>query len=193
MSEGFGFARGSGSFRAVEQLTGNTNGLSPAQKKMLERSCVHELQRSGGLDCLELITSLEEEWAAAVGPVRAVQDGRDRAVLVHVEHPRAPDSEARIAELKELCRTAGVRVQDVVTQRRPQLDPRWLIGKGKLEELVMRALQADAQMLVFDHDLSPAQARTISDATELNVVDRTMLILDIFAQHALSRDGKLQV
>jgi GTP-binding protein HflX len=145
------------------------------------------------LDFLELITSLEEEWAAAVGPMRAVQDGKDRAVLVHVEHPRAVDSEARIAELKELCKTAGVRVQDVVTQRRPQLDPRWLIGKGKLEELVMRALQADATMLVFDHDLSPAQARTISDAVELKVLDRTMLILDIFAQHALSRDGKLQV
>jgi GTPase len=159
----------------------------------LETISVHELQRTGGLDFLELITSLEEEWAAAVGPVRAVEGGKDRAVLVHVEHPRATDSEARIAELKELCRTAGVRVQDVVTQRRPQIDPRWLIGKGKLEELVMRALQADATMLVFDHDLSPAQARTISDAVELKVVDRTMLILDIFAQHALSRDGKLQV
>jgi GTP-binding protein HflX len=159
----------------------------------LETISVHELQRTGGLDFLELITSLEEEWAAAVGPMRQVQDGKDRAVLVHVEHPRQTDSEARIAELKELCRTAGVRVQDIVTQRRPQIDPRWLIGKGKLEELVLRALQSDATMLVFDHDLTPAQARTISDATELKVIDRTMLILDIFAQHALSRDGKLQV
>src|SRR5262249_26511205 len=61
------------------------------------------------------------------------------------------------------------------------------------EELVTRALQADATMLVFDHDLNPAQARTVSDATELKVIDRTMLILDIFAQHAQSRDGKIQV
>jgi GTPase len=159
----------------------------------LETISVHELQKNGGVDFLELITSLEEEWAAALGPARAVGDTRDRAVLVHVEHPRARDSEARVAELKELCKTAGVRVQDVVTQRRPQIDPRWLIGKGKLEELVLRALQSDASMLVFDHDLSPAQARTISDATELKVIDRTMLILDIFAQHAQSRDGKLQV
>jgi GTP-binding protein HflX len=103
------------------------------------------------------------------------------------------DLDARIHELKELCRTAGVRVLDVVTQRRPQIDPRYLIGKGKLDELVTRALQADASMIVFDHDLSPAQARSISDATELKVIDRTMLILDIFAQHAHSRDGKLQV
>jgi GTPase len=84
-------------------------------------------------------------------------------------------------------------VLDVVTQRRQQVDPRYLIGKGKIEELITRALQNDATMLVFDHDLNPAQSRTISDATELKVIDRTMLILDIFAQHAQSRDGKLQV
>ncbi|HWW76222.1 MAG TPA: GTPase HflX, partial [Pyrinomonadaceae bacterium] len=74
-----------------------------------------------------------------------------------------------------------------------QVDPRYVIGKGKIEDVVTRALQNDATMLVFDHDLNPAQARTISDATELKVIDRTMLILDIFAQHAQSRDGKLQV
>jgi GTPase len=159
----------------------------------LETISVHELQRSGGLDFLDLIQSLEEEWAYAMGPARSTDDKRDRAVLVHVEHPRATDSEARVAELKELCKTAGVKVQDVVTQKRQQIDPRWLIGKGKLEELVMRALQADATMLVFDHDLTPAQARSISDEVELKVIDRTMLILDIFSQHAKSRDGKLQV
>jgi GTP-binding protein HflX len=101
--------------------------------------------------------------------------------------------EARVHELKELCRTAGVRVVDVIHQRRPQIDPRYLIGKGKLDELITRAMQDDATMIVFDHDLTPAQARSISDAMELKVLDRTMLILDIFAQHAHSRDGKLQV
>jgi len=102
-------------------------------------------------------------------------------------------ADARLAELKELCRTAGVRVLDVITQRRQQVDPRYLIGKGKIEELITRALQNDATMLVFDHDLNPAQSRTISDATELKVIDRTMLILDSVAKHAQSRDGKLQV
>jgi GTP-binding protein HflX len=161
----------------------------------LEPIAAHSLQRGEQPDFLELVRSLEEEFAAKAAAARIVDDGRDRCLLVHVQvgtrNPAEP--EARIAELKELCRTAGLRVLDVVTQRRPQVDPRYLIGKGKLEELVTRALQVDATMLVFDHDLAPAQARSISDATELKVIDRTMLILDIFAQHAHSRDGKLQV
>ncbi|MFO0576371.1 MAG: GTPase HflX [Polyangia bacterium] len=103
------------------------------------------------------------------------------------------DPMTRGAELRELCRTAGLQVLDVITQRRAELDPRFLLGKGKLEEVVLRALQVDATLLVFDPELTPAQARAISDATELKVIDRTMLILDIFAQHAHSRDGKLQV
>src|SRR5207237_9932951 len=79
-------------------------------------------------------------------------------------------------------------------QHRPHgPDPRFSIGRGKLDEVVMRALQRDASVLVFDPELSPTQARSIADATELKVIDRTMLILDIFAQHASTRDGKLQV
>jgi GTP-binding protein HflX len=168
------------------------------QWRMLEPISAHELQRGHELDFRELVRSLEEEFARVAAEARVVDDGRDRAVLVHLQIGRsradAPEvSEARIHELKELCRTAGVRVLDVVTQRRPQLDPKFLVGKGKLDELVTRALQADGTLLVFDHDLSPAQARSIAEATELKVIDRTMLILDIFAQHAHSRDGKLQV
>jgi GTP-binding protein HflX len=166
------------------------------QWRVLDPISVHELQRTGGLDFAELIRAVEDEWVSAVGPVRAVDDRRDRAVLVHVESgKRAAEGvvESRITELKELCRTAGVAVLDVVTQRRAHIDPRFLVGKGKIDEIVLRALQVDATLLVFDHELLPAQARTISDATELKVIDRTMLILDIFAQHAQSRDGKLQV
>ena len=107
--------------------------------------------------------------------------------------PPVWDPAERGAELRELCRTAGLQVLDVITQRRATLDPKFLLGKGKLDEVVLRALQYDATVLVFDPELTPAQARAISDATELKVIDRTMLILDIFAQHALSRDGKLQV
>src|SRR5262249_41543153 len=146
-------------------------------------------------DFLELIRSLEEEFAYKAAQTRAVNDGRERAVLVQVQigRQREGEAEVRLHELKELCRTAGVRVLDVVVQRRPQPDPKTLVGKGKLEDVVLRALQADATLLIIDHDLSPAQARTIGDLTELKVLDRTMLILDIFAQHAHSRDGKLQV
>ncbi len=152
----------------------------------------------------ELIGTLEEEFARKAAEAAVVDDGSDRAVVVQVilstraggkkgvSHSEM-DATARGTELRELCRTAGLRVLDMVTQRRPVGDPRFLLGKGKLDEVVMRALQRDATLLVFDPDLTPAQARTISATTELKVIDRTMLILDIFAQHAQSRDGKIQV
>jgi GTP-binding protein HflX len=165
------------------------------QWRVLEPISAHELQKYRAPDFQELIRALEDEFAEHARTARVVDDGRDRAVLVQVNIGRitTEEADARLAELKELCRTADVRVLDVVTQKRQQVDPRYVIGKGKIEDVVTRALQNDATMLVFDHDLNPAQARTISDATELKVIDRTMLILDIFAQHAQSRDGKLQV
>ena len=150
------------------------------------------LQESG-LDFAALIRSLEEEFAACATAARITGDGRDRAMVVHVAG-RSGEAEARVVELRELCRTAGLRVMDVVVQQRPQgPDPRTLLGKGKLEETVLRALQLDATLLVFDPELTPTQSRSIAEATELKVIDRTMLILDIFAQHASTRDGKLQV
>jgi GTP-binding protein HflX len=164
------------------------------QWRTMEPITVHQLQRNQQPDFLDFIEALEEEFRAKAAETRAVTRG-DSAVLVILQLGRMTEEqlEARTHELKELCRTAGVSVIDVMTQRRPQIDPRYLIGKGKLDELITRAMQADATMLVFDHDLSPAQARVISDEVELKVIDRTMLILDIFAQHAHSRDGKLQV
>jgi GTP-binding protein HflX len=93
----------------------------------------------------------------------------------------------------ELARTAGVEIRDVIIQQRPQPDPSFVIGKGKLEQVVLRALQVDAGLLLFGCDLAPRQMRAITDATDLRVLDRTQLILDIFAQRATSRDGKLQV
>jgi GTP-binding protein HflX len=81
----------------------------------------------------------------------------------------------------------------VLVQRRPDPDPKFLVGRGKLDEILVTAMQLGAECVIFDPDLTPGQARAISEATELKVLDRTMLILDIFAQHASSRDGKLQV
>jgi GTP-binding protein HflX len=101
--------------------------------------------------------------------------------------------EARVHELRELCRTAGIEVADVAVQRRPEPDPRYLIGRGKLEDVLVRAMQYDAGLLIFDPDLSPGQAHAIASFTDLKVIDRTILILDIFAQRAKSRDAKLQV
>jgi len=140
----------------------------------------------------ELISALEADFGRS-RRVAATDAGKDRALLVHVGIGRAKDSEARVAELRELCRTAGVKVLDVLVQRRPEADPKFLVGRGKLDEILLRAMQLGAEVVIFDPDLTPGQARSISDATEIKVIDRTMLILDIFAQHATSRDGKLQV
>jgi GTP-binding protein HflX len=146
------------------------------------------------LDSAALIGALEEEFER-VAPSAVATDGRDRALLVVVDVRRKAIGAAagRVEELRELCKTAGVRVMGVVEQRRPEADPKYLIGRGKLEDVLVRAMQLDANVLIFDPDLTPGQAHAIADFTDLRVIDRTMLILDIFAQRAKSRDGKLQV
>ncbi len=116
-----------------------------------------------------------------------------RAILVGVALEGRAKADTSMAELKELARTAGVEVADVFIQTRQQVDSRFVIGRGKLEELNLRAMQLFADLLIFDHDLTPSQARHIADKTNLKVLDRTQLILDIFAQHAHSAEGRLQV
>jgi len=118
----------------------------------------------------------------------------ERAILVSVTAGRRPtDVDEQIAELRELARSAGVLVVDVITQHRPRIDPRTVIGSGRLQDLVIRAFQSDVDLVIFDQDLGSAQARNLAERLELRVIDRTQLILDIFAQHARTRDGKLQV
>ncbi len=118
----------------------------------------------------------------------------ERAILVSVTAGRsANDLDIHVAELRELARSAGVEILDVVTQKRPRIDPKTVLGSGKLRDLVIRAFQADVDLIVVDQALTPTQARNLAERMELRVVDRTQLILDIFAQHATSRDGKLQV
>ncbi len=143
-------------------------------------------------DVLETVRSLEEEFARAA-QARAVTGG-DRAILVAVclDGNRAR-AESSLAELKELARTAGVEVLDSVLQMRREPDPRYLIGRGKLEDLNLRSMQLMAELIIFDKDLSPSQGRHIAEETSLKILDRTQLILDIFAQRAQSADGKLQV
>ncbi len=136
-----------------------------------------------------------EEIEAAFG--RSVS-GREvatqgRAILVGVATDDRGHANASMAELKELARTAGVEILDTFIQTRNKIDPRFVIGRGKLEELNLRAMQLFADTLIFDHDLSPSQARHIADRTDLKVLDRTQLILDIFAQHAHTAEGRLQV
>jgi GTP-binding protein HflX len=144
-------------------------------------------------DCVALVAALEEEFERCLPTGRKTR-AAERGLLVVAELGRARgNSESRTHELRELCRTAGIAVVDVAVQRRPEPDPRYLIGRGKLEDVLVRAMQYDASVLVFDPDLSPGQAHAIATFTDLKVIDRTMLILDIFAQRARSRDAKLQV
>ncbi len=143
-------------------------------------------------DFAALMSALETEFSRSKR-ARTTAVGTDQAVLVHVAIGRVSDTQARIDELHELCRTAGVTALDVIEQRRASADPKYLVGRGKLEQILLRAMQLGAETVIFDQNLTPGQARAISDFTELKIVDRTMLILDIFAQHAKSRDGKLQV
>jgi GTP-binding protein HflX len=144
------------------------------------------------VDFLDLIRSLEEEFARVQGP-RAAAGGPEKAILVKVHTGGGGDVRAPLEELRDLARSSGVRVVDTVTQARPRYDPKTLIGKGKLDDLTMRATQLGADLIIFDQNLTPAQAREIEAATDLKVIDRTQLILDIFAQRAQSRDGKVQV
>ncbi|HSN90550.1 MAG TPA: GTPase HflX [Anaeromyxobacteraceae bacterium] len=150
---------------------------------------VHDLSydaRAGAL-------ALEEEFARARALRRT--GGRDRALLVGFggKGRTRAEAEASLEELRELARTAGVEVLETTLQMRRDPDPRYLIGKGKLEDLVLRSMQLMADLVVFDAELSPSQARHIAEVTSLKILDRTQLILDIFAQRAQSGDGKLQV
>jgi GTP-binding protein HflX len=144
------------------------------------------------VDFLELIESLEEEMARNRRSTRHAVN-RDRTILVGVTTGSLADAEESMAELQELATSAGVVVQDTIIQRRSAIDPRLVLGRGKLDELLIRALQLGADMLVFDRELSPAQVRSLSEATDLKIIDRSQLILDIFAQRAQSSEGKIQV
>jgi GTP-binding protein HflX len=107
--------------------------------------------------------------------------------------PHGVDAESELAELTELARTAGVETADQLVQHRPQPDRRTYVGKGKLEELKRGYKESRAEVLLVDDELTPAQQRALENALNARVVDRTQLILDIFAQHAVSAEGKLQV
>jgi GTPase len=110
------------------------------------------------------------------------------AVLAH-----GVDEDEELGEMRELMRTAGVEPVGELVQRRPAPDPRTYVGKGKLVDLKGAVSAAEAESLVVDADLDPGQQRRLEDELKLRVVDRTQLILDIFAQHAVSAEGKLQV
>ena len=113
--------------------------------------------------------------------------------LVLAVLPKSADAEQELGELRELARTAGVEPIAELVQQRTSPDPRTYIGKGKLEELKQSYEAEKAEVLIVDDELEPAQQKALENALTARVVDRTQLILDIFAQHAKSAEGKLQV
>lgn len=136
--------------------------------------------------------ALEEELARRSDDTREASDA-PRALLVSVAAQPRIIQERNLDELAELARTAGLVVAGRMVQRVAQVNPKFILGKGKMAELEVLALEGRAGILVFDGELSPAQLHNLADITERKVLDRTQLILDIFAQHAVTRAGKLQV
>ncbi|BDD86825.1 GTPase HflX [Desulfofustis limnaeus] len=139
-----------------------------------------------------LVEALEQEFSRRQRTAE-VDQGRDRAILISVSTEPRDQAEASLAELTELARSDDIIVLDRVLQRRSRINPRYILGKGRLSDIVIRALRLDANLLLFNQELNPSQIRSITDFTDLRVIDRTQLILDIFAHRARSREGKLQV
>jgi len=142
--------------------------------------------------CLDLIQALETELVL-VRSLYEADRGKERALLVSVTTGSRREAIDSLTELKELAISCGINVIETVIQHRRTVDSRFLVGKGKLKDLTILALQKGATLIIFDQELNPAQIRSITDQIDLKVIDRTQLILDIFAQRAQTREGKLQV
>ena len=151
----------------------------------------HHFQR----DFLAFIRALESEYQSSLrlSRGRKVKKGQRRALLVGVTTERMDELRASMSELEELAESAGVVIVDRILQRRPKLDARYVVGSGKMKELYIMCMQKGIDLMIFDGELSGSQVRAISDFGELEVWDRTQLILGLFAERARSRGGKLQV
>ncbi len=152
----------------------------------------HRIVRARTLQALSMnfeseVSALEAEAARVSARSRGAKDA-ERAIAIGVT-----TDAGRFEELLELVGAAGVEIAGRVRQRRSRIHPKTVVGPGKLEEIVLESMRGGATVAIFDIDLKPAQARAFEDGTGLKAIDRTQLILDIFAQRARSRDGKLQV
>ena len=144
------------------------------------------------IDCQALIQALEDELSR-VSTGQQADSSTERALLLSVSSTTKSKSKESMAELQELALSGGIEVVDTIVQQRSKSDSRLLIGRGKLQDLAIYALQEAATLIIFDQELSASQIRSITNQIDLKVIDRTQLILDIFAQRAQTREGKLQV
>ena len=144
------------------------------------------------IECLELIQSLEAELAQ-VTSLHKGDTGKERALLVSVTTAYRKTALSSLEELEDLAISCGIAVVEKILQLRRKINSKFLMGPGKLQELVILAHQKGAPLIIFDQELNPSQVRSITDQIDLKVIDRTQLILDIFAQRAQTKEGKLQV
>lgn len=152
---------------------------------------IHKLKES----FTDLIKIIEEEIKKLdeISKKAIKENFLERAILVGIYNQSKKEGLSSMKELEELALSARVQVVDKIVQWRNILDPKTVIGSGKLEEICLYALSLGVEVIIFDRDLSPSQLMHITDLTDLKVLDRTMLILDIFAQRAKTREGKMQV
>lgn len=143
-------------------------------------------------DFLDLIGALEAEFERTRKRTK-IAGKAGRAILVHVTTGSRLAAEESMDELEELASSSGLGVVDRIVQRRQQFDPRTLMGAGRLEDLIILASRLQADYIVVDQNLTPAQARAIAESTAIKVIDRSQLILDIFARRARTHEGKIQV
>ncbi|MBW2322684.1 MAG: GTPase HflX [Deltaproteobacteria bacterium] len=144
------------------------------------------------LDFTALIQALEDELAMTQAAAQ-VTGLKDRAILASVTPANRAEAEDSLVELEELARTAGLEVLDKIILRQRKGKSSHLLGRDRLSELTIRAFQLGADIFVFEQDLSPVEINRLTDLVELRIIDRTQLILDIFAQRARTREGKIQV
>lgn len=172
---------------APPETNGDTEGelyevLAPEPMSTLEKNAI---------DFKEFITALEGELGRIT--TTSTDDKRERAILVSVALKSSSEQARSLKELEALAVTSDIVVLTSLSQRPKKLNPKYLMGTGKIKELVIEALQRRATLIVFNQELSPTQLRELGNITELKVIDRTQLILDIFAKRALSKDGRVQV
>ena len=142
--------------------------------------------------CDELITDIEHGLERSYYE-HGGERNKEGVLLVGFSTKFRTDAEESLEELHSLAKSANKAVLGTTLQTRKEIDPRYLVGKGKLNEVILSARHAGAEKIIFDVELTPAQMKSITDATNLEVMDRTQLILEIFARHATTSEGKLQV
>lgn len=176
---------------------GIISGLDEHEQLVVECTDAISLEQAEAIHVPNMMAMIERILDKQTGSSSLAQE-QERAILVGMEYHGQMDTlgwtlEDSVEELKQLADTAGAIVVGKFLQKRPKPDPAFFIGKGKVQELALFVQQENVDLCIFDDELSPAQQRNIEQAMGVRVLDRTALILDIFAQRARTNEGKLQV